>query len=229
MNIKNINKSLLVAIALVGVLAIGSIAFALTGTFGINIENVETFNVNTPEGVEVGEMLGGTRWPNGISADNTSPSAGEVRGTTFTSTGAVTLGGTVAVGGTLNALRTSTTTDGVAITVLASESGKLFLMKGTGATSTLPAVTNTGATFKFSVKAAFGTNFVIESAEGDNINGSLFVNSAVVACSGEDKISFVEDGEAIGDFVELISDGTNWNIVNSRGEAAGKVVCTDDA
>ncbi len=38
------------------------------------------------------DILGasGTRWKNGISADSTSPVAGEVRGTTFTSTGAVT-------------------------------------------------------------------------------------------------------------------------------------------
>ncbi len=32
----------------------------------------------------------GTRFPNGLSADSTSPSAGQVRGTTFTSTGATT-------------------------------------------------------------------------------------------------------------------------------------------
>lgn len=39
------------------------------------------------------EVLGGgTRFPNGISADTTSPTAGQVRGTTFTSTGAVTVG-----------------------------------------------------------------------------------------------------------------------------------------
>ena len=40
---------------------------------------------------------GGTRFLNGISADSTSPSAGQVRGTTLTTTGASTLGGTVTV------------------------------------------------------------------------------------------------------------------------------------
>jgi len=40
---------------------------------------------------------GGTRFPNGISADSTSPSAGQVRGTTLTTTGASTFGGTVTV------------------------------------------------------------------------------------------------------------------------------------
>ena len=41
----------------------------------------------------------GTRMPNGISADTTSPIAGEVRGTTLTITGATTLSSTLAVSG----------------------------------------------------------------------------------------------------------------------------------
>ena len=43
--------------------------------------------------------LSGTRFPNGISADSTSPSAGEVRGTTLTLTGASTLSGALTVSG----------------------------------------------------------------------------------------------------------------------------------
>ena len=45
---------------------------------------------------DLGEMLGasGTRFDNGLSADSTSPVAGEVRGTTLTITGASTLTGT---------------------------------------------------------------------------------------------------------------------------------------
>jgi hypothetical protein len=39
----------------------------------------------------------GTRFPNGLSADSTSPVAGQVRGTTLTSTGAATFG-TAAIG-----------------------------------------------------------------------------------------------------------------------------------
>lgn len=175
----------------------------------------------------------GTRFTNGISADSTSPSAGEVRGTTLTITDDAaitdnaTIGGTLVVSETLNSSKTATSTQ-VDLTLTSDESGKLILFKTTGATSTLPAVTNTGAYYVFSVKEAFDTNnFVITSAEGDNINGSLFVNDAIVACSGEDKINFVSDGEQIGDFVELISDGTNWNIINSRGETAAKITCTD--
>lgn len=48
------------------------------------------------------DSFGGTRFPNGISADNTSPIAGEVRGTTLTITGAATFQGAVALSSTLD-------------------------------------------------------------------------------------------------------------------------------
>jgi len=136
-------------------------------------------------------------------------------------------GGDVFVTGTLSAYRVSTTS-AYDDTLTAADSGQINFLKTTGATTTLPAVSTVGQIFTFSVQAAFDTaNYSIVSAEGDNINGSLFVNDAIVACSGEDKIEFVYDGEQIGDFVELISDGTNWNILNSRGETASKLLCTD--
>lgn len=45
---------------------------------------------------------GGTRFPNGLSADGISPSAGEVRGTTLTITSAVALGGAATLSSTLD-------------------------------------------------------------------------------------------------------------------------------
>lgn len=44
------------------------------------------------------QLGGGTRFPSGISADSTSPSSGEVRGTTLTITGATTLTGETTLG-----------------------------------------------------------------------------------------------------------------------------------
>ena len=41
---------------------------------------------------EVAAVGAGTRWPNGVSADGTSPSAGEVRGTTLNITSTAALG-----------------------------------------------------------------------------------------------------------------------------------------
>lgn len=45
--------------------------------------------------------VGGSRFPSGLSADGTSPSSGEVRGTTLTITGAQTLSGATTLSSTL--------------------------------------------------------------------------------------------------------------------------------
>ncbi len=68
----NSNKYLWVSLIVVAIIAIGAYFF--------------------PK--QVAELVGnsGTRFPNGISADTTSPSAGQVRGTTLTATATTTLG-----------------------------------------------------------------------------------------------------------------------------------------
>lgn len=112
------------------------------------------------------------------------------------------------------------------ITLTAADSGKLYLI-ATGTTATLPAVRE-GAWFRFMVSGSIAdTNFVIDSAEGDNIEGALIVAGAVVDCAAEDQINFVNDGENVGDFVELYSDGTSWLIGASGGLTTAKITCTD--
>ena len=56
----------------------------------------------------------GTRFPNGISADSTSPSAGQVRGTTLTTTGVATLA-SATVTGTLTQSTTNAATTTAAL------------------------------------------------------------------------------------------------------------------
>ncbi len=58
----------------------------------------------------------GTRFPYGISADSTSPSAGEVRGSTLTITGAQTLTGASTLSSTLGVVATTTLADGLQLT-----------------------------------------------------------------------------------------------------------------
>ena len=125
-------------------------------------------------------------------------------------------------------LKWDTATSSTGTTTLTSrDSGQIVSIGGTGGTTTLPAVTNKGAVYTVRVEDAFATNnHSIVSAEEDNIDGSLWVADALVACASEDIITFVVDGEAIGDFVTLISDGYTWNILNSRGETASKLVCS---
>jgi len=75
--------------------------------------------------------------------------------------------------------------------------------------------------------AVTAASTTIASAEGDNIHGTLDVNAADVACSGEDQFVMHSAKETIGDFIKLISDGTSWFIIGSQVETAAAFTCTD--
>lgn len=114
-----------------------------------------------------------------------------------------------------------------ASTLTEADSGKWYeLNNSTGVTVTLPAV-KSGVNFRFVVAAAFETsNFIIDWAEGDNINGILVVNGASVSASGEDQINFVASAETVGDFIDIWSDGSGW-YVWGIGNSAGSITATD--
>lgn len=119
-------------------------------------------------------------------------------------------------------------------TLTAADSGKVFILDAAaGATVTLPALEE-GLNFKFIVGAAFATsNWVIASAEGDNINGIIADMGATVAgvpAAGEDQINFVATAETIGDFVEFVCDSSNsqW-LVSGMCAANGGITATDPA
>lgn len=112
-------------------------------------------------------------------------------------------------------------------TLVSSDSGTTYLLSASGTTITLPKVEK-GLNFKFAINGAADTgNFIIDSAEGDNVDGTLIVAGAVVDCRGEDQINFVVDGEQNGDYVELFSDGSQWYIGDSGVLTASKMTCTD--
>jgi len=115
----------------------------------------------------------------------------------------------------------------VATTLTAEDSGKVFILKAAaGAQITLPAVaTSAGLRFKFIVGLAFATtDWTVKSAT-NVIEGSVLVNGAHVAGVDENTISFVASAESIGDFAELVCDGTNW-YVNGSGVSAGAITLT---
>jgi len=115
-------------------------------------------------------------------------------------------------------------------TITSAESGTTFYVSGAAATSTLPAVaTAAGEVYRFVVNTALSGDHVIASAEGDNIEGVLSVAGAVVDCDAEDFITFVSDGENLGDYVTLRSDGTSWFIGANDALSATKLTCTDPA
>lgn len=112
-------------------------------------------------------------------------------------------------------------------TLTSGDSGKTYFLDAAGgATITLPALKN-GLNFKFIVADNFATtNWIVDSAEGDNIEGMLEVAGAVVVASGEDQINFVASAEAKGDFVQLECNGTNW-FVSGQAALSGGLTVTD--
>ena len=114
-----------------------------------------------------------------------------------------------------------------AITLTAEDSGKVLILKAAaGAQITLPAVaTSSGLRFKFVVGLAFATTNWTVLAASNIIEGSVIVNGAHVAGVNENTISFVASAESVGDFAELVCDGTNW-YVNGSGVTAGSITLT---
>lgn len=119
-----------------------------------------------------------------------------------------------------------------ATTLTAADSGKIFILDAAaGKTVTLPALAE-GLNFKFIVGAAFATdNWIIDSAEGDNINGiiaDMGATPAGVVAGAEDQINFVASAETIGDYIELVCDYANsqWLVSGACG-ANGGITATD--
>lgn len=149
-------------------------------------------------------------------------------------TGNTTNTGNITASGTITYKQKSTNIAATSIysttTLTQANSGTTYYLSASGTTIILPAINTTmaGTNFKFVIKgASTDGNFIIDSAEGDNIEGTLIVAGAVVDCDAEDQINFVTDGENIGDYVDIYSDGTQWLIGDSGVLASGKMTCTD--
>lgn len=111
--------------------------------------------------------------------------------------------------------------------ITAAESGKTFILSdATEFVSTLPAPAN-GLRFKFIVGAApSGASYTIVTDSSDNIiEGTVIVNGASVLGSNEDTITFADGAAVVGDWVEVISDGTSW-FVSGVGSAAASITLT---
>lgn len=117
-------------------------------------------------------------------------------------------------------------------TIVASESNTCFVLNAAaGVTVTLPTLSQ-GLRYRFQVGAAFAsTNWVIDSAEGDNISGiiaDMGTTVAVVLAAAEDQINFVASAEHIGDYVDLVADMDNsqWIVTGMCGINGG-ITATD--
>ena len=114
-----------------------------------------------------------------------------------------------------------------ATTLTAADSNSCFVLNAAaGAAITLPAVaTSKGFCAKFIVGAAFATTSWTVVAPTAEIQGGAIVNSTCVPAANENTITFVNSAETLGDYVELICDGTNW-YANGVGAGAGSITFT---
>jgi|TARA_X000001388_G_scaffold61892_1_gene47601 hypothetical protein len=111
-----------------------------------------------------------------------------------------------------------------AATVLtAADSGKTYLISGTGYTVTLPAPF-AGFSVKFIVAAAFSTDTVVQTPADnrDTLNGGVIVNGAIVESDATDRVTFEDGAESIGDFIEITSDGTSFFLFGN-GNASSSI------
>lgn len=154
---------------------------------------------------------------------------------TLTSAGDLTLAvtGTLSAGGTaLTNVRRNAEVSAATNILTAAECGKtLFLNSDTEFQTTLPAISTAaiGCEFEFIVTAAAaGANYTVITGNTKEaiINGFINVANVAAACGSEDTITFV-DGNAVGDNVRLISDGTSW-IIQGEAVTAAKLTCTDE-
>lgn len=120
-------------------------------------------------------------------------------------------------------------------TLTGADAGKTFILDAAGgATVTLPSLPTDGKDYEltFIVGAAFAsTNWIIDSAEGDNINGGIMdcgATPAGVPAAAEDQVNFVASAETIGDWVTLTSDAGNsqW-LLRGQCFTNGGITVTD--
>lgn len=92
---------------------------------------------------------------------------------------------------------------------------------------TLPTPT-LGCQMKFVTALAFSDQHEVRTVSGASnlIQGTLLVNAADVSCTVEDSLEFADTAETLGDYVEIISDGTSWFIQDSRAANAAAIACT---
>ena len=110
-----------------------------------------------------------------------------------------------------------------ATTLTAADSGKTYLISGTGYTVTLPAP-HAGFSVKFIVAAAFSTDCVVQTPADnrDTLNGGVIVNGAIVESDATDRVTFEDGAESIGDFIEISSDGTSFFLFGN-GNASSSI------
>jgi len=113
----------------------------------------------------------------------------------------------------------------IATTLTAADSAKAFVLSASAGKAIQLPTLQSGLRFKFIVGAAFATTDWTIVSSTNVIEGNALVAGAHVAASNENTISFVASAESIGDYVDLICDGTSW-FVSGSGVTSGSITFT---
>lgn len=169
-----------------------------------------------------------------IGGTATTPGTSVIIGTTDTQTltnktltaPAITGASTIGAGSVLTAPGYTELAEVVTATnvIAAAESGTTYYLNAAGGfTSTLPAPA-IGMVFRFVVKTAPTTAYIITTNASANIVYGMFeerAGGAGVAGAGQDTQNFVANQAIIADWAEYRSDGTNWYVHGMVNVAAG--------
>lgn len=173
--------------------------------------------------------LGGTGAQTLTVGSGTGAKTITVGSTTTTSTTTLQSGtGGLVAGDSTNGLRGYVETDAPNgdTTLTSAACGTVQFVGAAGDDFTLPSPA-AGCSIRFVVDANFAsTSMTIVTATSANvIYGAIDVNSTLVPCADEDTITIVHSAELKGDWVELLSDGTNW-YVEGTVVTTGGATCT---
>ena len=115
--------------------------------------------------------------------------------------------------------RTETITG--AKTIASAETGEIYLFdmpNGADVTITLPAAQE-GAYFKFVCTGASDKSVLIDAGSGVTITGAVYTlavgTSTVKRAAHSDQVLGFGDNHLVGDYAELVCDGTNWHICSA--------------
>ena len=101
----------------------------------------------------------------------------------------------------------------------AKDSGKTYILENTVArTITLPAV-KAGAKFKFVVSDSTAASTIATSEGTSLIKGGILLATALETLAGTTLTAATD--AVVGDWVELVCDGTYWYISGQSGHANG--------
>ena len=113
-----------------------------------------------------------------------------------------------------------------AATLTPANSGTTYILDAAaGAEIALPSDLESGVQFRFIVGSAFATTDWTIISSTNIIQGNVLVAGAHVAGSDENTISFVASAESVGDYVDVVCDGTNY-YVSGSGVTSGSITLT---